>query len=80
MWSCGNSPLNISLRYISSLTFEIRNLRNRIGHHHRLDPHSAVFGFQLILQLAQAIDEDLAEWIVKGSRVNELINSIPKFS
>ncbi|CAB5119967.1 MAG: hypothetical protein F2954_05150 [Actinobacteria bacterium] len=63
--------------YISNLTFEIRNLRNRIGHHHRLDAHSAVFGFQLILQLARAIDEDLEAWIVEGSRVDELIKGIP---
>lgn len=71
-----NAPSR-SQSYISSLTFEIRNLRNRIGHHHRLDPHSALSGFQIILQLAHAIDGDLADWIAKGSQVNELINSIP---
>jgi hypothetical protein len=64
----------------SSLTFEIRNLRNRIGHHHRLDSNSAVAGFQLILKLACAIDEDLAEWILKGSRVDELLKSLPTLS
>lgn len=71
-----NAPSR-SQSYISNLTFEIRNLRNRIGHHHRLDAHSAVFGFQLILQLARAIDEDLEAWIVEGSRVDELIKGIP---
>lgn len=74
-----NAPSR-SQSYISNLTFEIRNLRNRIGHHHRLDSHSAVFGFQLILQLARAIDEELAAWIVEGSRVDDLIKRIPTFS
>ena len=74
-----NAPSR-SQSYISSLTFEIRNLRNRIGHHHRLDSHSAVFGFQLILQLARAIDEELATWIIEGSRVDELLKNIPRIT
>ena len=74
-----NAPSR-SQSYISSLTFEIRNLRNRIGHHHRLDSHSAVFGFQLILQLARAIDEKLATWIIEGSRVDELLKNIPRIT
>jgi hypothetical protein len=74
-----NAPSR-SQSYISNLTFEIRNLRNRIGHHHRLDSHSAIFNFELILQLARAIDEELAAWIVEGSRVDELLKSIPRIT
>ena len=58
--------------YISGLTLEIRDLRNRIGHHHRLNEHSIDSGHLAIIKLAGAIDEDLLAWIMKDSRITAI--------
>ena len=63
--------------YISNLTLEIRDLRNRIGHHHRLRIDSIENGNQIINQLAGSIDEELVAWIESGSRINQLVANHP---
>ena len=63
--------------YISNLTKEVRDLRNRIGHHHPLSNQSIKFGQQYIMQLANSIDQELVNWIKTGSRINQLIENYP---
>ena len=63
--------------YISNLTLEIRDLRNRIGHHHRLGVDAVESGFQIINQLAGSIDKELVEWIGSNSRINQLVENHP---
>jgi hypothetical protein len=63
--------------YFSNLTLEIRDLRNRIGHHHRLGVDAVESGFKIINQLAGLIDEELVVWIESGSRINQLIENHP---
>jgi hypothetical protein len=67
-----NAPTR-NQKYISSLTQDIRRIRNRIGHHHRLNPVLARNAEQIILQLAFAIDVSLVDWIETGSRINKLL-------
>ena len=63
--------------YISALTLEIRDLRNRIGHHHRLTAHSIDTGYLTIISLATAMNIQLAEWIEKDSRIKSLLQNQP---
>ena len=63
--------------YISNLTLEIRDLRNRIGHHHRLGDDAIESGFKFINQLAGSIDEELVAWIGSNSRINNLLKTNP---
>ena len=63
--------------YISNLTFEVRELRNRIGHHHRLNQYSIRNGWQFIVKLAGAIDENLVDWITMNSRMQALMQNHP---
>jgi|GEM_PF-840514 len=63
--------------YISNLTLDIRDLRNRIGHHHRLGSNAIENGFHIINQLADSIDRDLVVWIGSNSRINELLKTNP---
>ncbi len=59
--------------YISNLTQDIRRIRNRIGHHHRLNPELAKNAEQIILQLAFSIDSQLVDWIEERSRISQLM-------
>ena len=56
---------------------EIRDLRNRIGHHHRLTAHSIDTGYLTIISLATAMNIQLAEWIEKDSRIKSLLQNQP---
>lgn len=67
-----NAPTRDQM-YISSLTQDIRRIRNRIGHHHRLSPLLVKNAEQIILQLAFAIDIPLVDWIEERSRIGELL-------
>ena len=63
--------------YISNLTLEIRDLRNRIGHHHRLGTDAIEGGFQALNLLADSMDKELVVWIGSNSRINNLIKTNP---
>jgi hypothetical protein len=66
-------------RYISNLGQEIRILRNRIGHHHRLSANMAKTAEKTILQLAYSIDEELMNFIQAKSRIPHLMAELDAF-
>jgi hypothetical protein len=50
-------------RYVSELVQDLRKLRNRISHHHKLHQNSIERGELMILELAKALHPDFADWI-----------------
>lgn len=59
-------------RYVSTLFSDLRDIRNRISHHHKLHPTSIENGEWMILELAKALHPDFADWISAQSRVAQV--------
>ena len=64
--------------YISELVKDLRKLRNRISHHHRLHPKSVERGELMILELAKAIDPDFSVWLEEISSIGEVKERQPR--
>ncbi len=64
--------------YISELIKDLRKLRNRISHHHRLHPKSVEQGELMILELAKAIDPDFSLWLAEISSIGEVKGRQPQ--
>jgi len=71
----------LSAAYWEAIAYVEVALRNLIDEKMTLRQHSLGRGthwiFDDFFELARATDEDLETWIVEGSRVDELIKSIP---
>lgn len=59
-------------KYVSTLFSDIRVIRNRISHHHKLHSETLVSGDLMILELAKALDPDFADWLASISRIPEI--------
>lgn len=59
-------------KYVSTLFSDLRDIRNRISHNHKLHAQSVEAGELMILELAKAIDPDFAEWLQSMSRIAEV--------
>lgn len=64
-------------KYVSTLFSDLRDIRNRISHNHKLHPKSVEAGELMILELAKAINPDFAEWLQSMSRIAEVKDSRP---
>lgn len=64
-------------KYVSVLFSDLRKIRNRISHNHRLHEKSVEAGELMILELAKAMDPDFAEWLQSMSRVGDVKASRP---
>jgi len=62
-----------NLEIVAKRVFEIRDLRNRIGHHHRIYNLDLVQKHENLLRLATYIDPDFGVWLAGKSRVAELL-------
>lgn len=56
---------------------DLRNLRNRIGHHHRIWTYPYLQRYNQILTLAGYIDPELRDWIAAQSTVPAAIANFP---
>ena len=56
---------------------DLRDLRNRIGHHHRIWPLPCAERHDQLLDVAGYIDPNLRAWIVDTSTASTLIASSP---
>lgn len=68
---------NRNSKELSELLNEVRNFRNRIGHHHRIWNFDLDAMNQKIQRLALFIDPTFAEWLLEKSRVEEILKSRP---
>lgn len=59
-------------KYVAELVRDLRKLRNRISHHHRLHTQTIRSSEAAIFELAKAIDPDLSNWLEGISTVNLL--------
>lgn len=59
-------------KYVSTLFSDLRDIRNRISHNHKLHAKSVEAGEWMILELAKAINPDFAEWLQSMSRITEV--------
>jgi len=66
--------------YISELVKDLRTLRNRISHHHRLAPRAVEQGELIILELSKAIDPDFSLWLEGISSIGEVKGRQPGFA
>lgn len=64
-------------KYVSTLFSDLRDIRNRISHNHKLHSQSVEAGEMMILELAKAIDPDFADWLQSMSRIAEVKASKP---
>ncbi len=64
-------------KYISTLFSDLRDIRNRISHHHKLHNNAVERGELMILELAKALHPDFADWISSQSRVSEVRTFYP---
>ncbi len=56
----------------------LKDLRNRIGHHHRIWSLDLSSMHQDILKISAFLDKDLATWILRKSKVDELLARKPR--
>ena len=63
--------------YISELVQDLRKLRNRISHHHKLQRKSIERGELLILELAKAIDPEFSIWLKRVSKIDMVLQNRP---
>lgn len=63
--------------YISELVQDLRKLRNRISHHHKLQRMSIERGELLILELAKAIDPEFSIWLKRVSKIEIVLQNRP---
>ena len=63
--------------YISELVQDLRKLRNRISHHHKLQRKSIEQGELLILELAKAIDPEFSIWLKRVSKIEIVLQNRP---
>ncbi len=66
-----------SQRPVSNAVGDLRRLRNRIGHHHRIYSLDLNRFFETSRELCGFIDPGFANWLVDNSRVPELLASRP---
>jgi hypothetical protein len=64
-------------RYISILFTDIRDLRNRISHHHRLQNPAIERGELIILEMAKALHPEYCDWLMSVSRVSQIQSQRP---
>lgn len=62
---------------LSVLLNEVRNFRNRIGHHHRIWRIDLVSMNRKIERIAEFIDPAFANWLHEKSRVDDLLKRRP---
>lgn len=55
----------------------MRELRNRIGHHHRIWTLELAEKHRELLEIGRYLDLDLAAWLLSKSRVSELLRNQP---
>lgn len=63
--------------YIAELVQDLRKLRNRISHHHKLQAKSIERGELLILELAKAIDPEFSIWLKRVSKIEIVLHNRP---
>lgn len=63
---------------ISKLLSEVRSMRNRIGHHHRIYNLDIEQRHENLLLLAHCIDPEFGAWLRSKSRVDEILALRPK--
>lgn len=62
---------------VTTLAGSLREIRNRIGHHHRIWAIDVAEKYNDLLTLAGFIDTDLEQWIETNSRVNIVLSRRP---
>jgi hypothetical protein len=65
---------------VSKLMFEVRDLRNRIGHHHRIYHLDLKQKHENLMLLAHYVDPEFGMWLRSKSRVDELLLLRPQAS
>ena len=68
---------NRSSKELSELLNEVRNFRDRIGHHHRIWNFDLASMNQKILRIAEFIDPEFQAWLNAKSRVERLLKLRP---
>jgi hypothetical protein len=68
---------NRSRETVAAPVSDLRNLRNRIGHHHRIWTQPCAQRHAQLLDVAGYIDPDLRTWIEDNSTVPDLIANSP---
>jgi hypothetical protein len=64
-------------KYISTLFSDLRDIRNRISHHHKLHSPTIETGELMILELAKALHPEYADWLTGQSRISEVLSKKP---
>lgn len=65
-------------KYISALFSDIRDIRNRISHHHKLHSPTIERGEYMILELAKALHPEYSEWLTDQSRIGQVMAKRPR--
>lgn len=64
-------------KYISTLFSDIRDIRNRISHHHKLHSPTIQNGEFMVLELAKSLHPEFADWLSEQSRVGHVFSKKP---